>query len=60
MSVTGIFRHLQRQQRVSAHCLCGPLTFNINGEIIISPSAGQLCPAIVTCSRLLAHLFILS
>ena len=29
---------------MGAHFSCGPLTFNINGEIIISSSAGAALP----------------
>jgi hypothetical protein len=35
---------LADQQCVSAHFSCGPLTFNINGETIISSSAGAALP----------------
>ena len=35
---------LADRQCVSAHFSCGPLTFNINGEIIISSSAGAALP----------------
>jgi hypothetical protein len=39
------FSTLAERQCVSAHCSCGPLTFDIHGEIIISSSAEQFCPA---------------